>query len=311
MLPISPGMDALDVPLEVVRRVGAVGLAAAVALALASLARPGGRGGRRPPLPAAGIALAVAALVAVAWAPDGEAVGMRQVAGVAAAGAGAWVGARLHLPLAVQPALVLPGAVLTVDAMRITDRAGAVAPAVVAAAVLAVVVAESDRFHVATAAGPPLLAVSILGMYATIPETGQILPVAVVAVPIALVGGPARLARLGTPGAAASVVLLVAIVAEGGQARPASIVGGLASMGVLALEPVAHRIVPAAGPPPDRWASGPMAVLVGVHVVVVAVASRVAGLRGSGAEALVIVGVAGALALATLSRHMEHRTPQD
>ena len=163
----------------------------------------------------------------------------------------------------------------------------------------------------AHAGGPPLLAVSILGMYATIPETGQILPVAVVAVPIALVGGPARLARLGTAGAAASVVLLVAVVAEGGQARPASIVGGLASFGVLALEPMARRVAPATAAPPDRWASGAMAVLVAVHVVVVAVASRIAGLRGSGAEALVIVAAAAALGLAALGRHMEHRTRHD
>lgn len=311
MLPITPGMDALDVPLEVIRRVGAVGLVAAAALALASLARPAGPDGHRPPLPAAGLALTAAAALAVAWAPDGEAVGARQVAGLVAAAGGAWLAAVLRLPLWVRPALVLPGAALTVDAMRITDRSQAIVPAIVAAAVVAVLVGESDRIHAATAAGPPLLAISILGMYATIPETGQILPVAVVAVPIALVGGPARLARLGTAGAAASVVLLVAVVAEGGQARPASIVGGLASFGVLALEPVVRRVAPTATAPPDRWASGAMAVLVAVHVVVVAVASRVAGLRGSGAEALVIVAAAAALALAALGRHMEHRTRQD
>jgi len=81
-------MDALDVPLEVIRRVGAVGLVAAAALALASLARPPGPDGRRPPLPAAGLALTAAAALAVAWAPDGEAVGARQVAGLVAAAAG-------------------------------------------------------------------------------------------------------------------------------------------------------------------------------------------------------------------------------
>lgn len=323
MLPITPGMDALDAPLEATRAVGWVGLVAAAALAAAALAaaalaagpdrsRARGRPFRPPaPLPAAGLVLAAAAMVAVGRAPDGEAVGLRQISGVVAAAAAAWLGARLRLAGWLRAALVLPGAVLTVDAMRITDRPAVVAPAVVAAAVLAVLAGETDRVHAATAAGPPLLAVSIAGMYATVPETGQILPVLIVAVPVALVGGPLRLARLGTAGAAASVVLLVAIVAEGGQARPASIVGGLASLGVLALDPLVRAVVPAAAPPPDRWASREMALLLGAHVVLVAVASRVAGLRGSGAEATLIVAAVAAVALAVLTRHMERRGRQD
>lgn len=311
MLPITPGMDALDVPLEVIRRVGAVGLVAAAALALASLARPAGPDGRRPPLPAAGLALTAAAALAVAWAPDGEAVGARQVAGLVAAAGGAWLAAVLRLPLWVRPALVLPGAALTVDAMRITDRSQAIVPAIVAAAVLAVLVGEADEIHARSAAGPPLLAASIFGMYATIPETELILPVLVVAVPIGLVGGPARLARLGTAGAAASVVMLVAIVAEGGQARPASIVGGLASFGVLALEPVARAIVAAAAPPPDRRAWARQALTLCIHVVVIAVASRVAGLRQSAAEATAIVAATAGVALVVLVvliRDTERRT---
>lgn len=335
MLPITPGMDALDVPLEVARAVGWVGLAAAALLVAAAMATavlaaarrrppdsrapeapeaptPEARTPFRPPapLPAAGLALAAAAMVAVGRAPDGAAVGLRQVTGVAAAAAAAWLGAQLGLAGWLRAALVLPGAVLTVDAMRITDRPAAVAPAAVAAAVLAVLAGRTDRVHAATAAGPPLLAVSVFGMYATVPETGQILPVLVVTVPVALVGGPVRLARLGTAGAAASVVLLVAIVAEGGQARPASIVGALASLGMLALDPVVRAVVPAAAPP-VRWASREMAVFFGTHVVLVAVASRVAGLRGSGAEATLIVAAVGAVALAALARHMEHRRGQD
>jgi len=311
VLAITAAMDALDVPLEVAREVGAVGLVAAAVLALLALGRPGPPVRRRPPVPAAGVVLAVAAVVAVRLEAGGERIGLRQVAGLAAAAAGASLATRLHLPAWARPALVLPGAVLTVGAMGIADHPQVVGLAIVAAAVLAVLVGEADEIHARSAAGPPLLAVSIFGMYATIPETELILPVLVVAVPIGLVGGPARLARLGTAGAAASVVMLVAIVAEGGQARPASIVGGLASFGVLALEPVARAIVAAAAPPPDRRTWARQALTLCIHVVVIAVASRVAGLRQSAAEATAIVAATAGVALVVLVvliRDTERRT---
>ena len=90
------------------------------------------------------------------------------------------------------------------------------------------------------------------------------------------------------------------MVAEGGQARAASIVGGLASTGVLALEPVARRLAPRAPPWPADWRSRPVLALAALQVVVVLVMSRVAGLRDDLEGALVIAAVAGALALVAL-----------
>jgi hypothetical protein len=142
--------------------------------------------------------------------------------------------------------------------------------------------------------------VSICGMYATIPETSEILAVLVVAVPIALVGAPLSLARLGAAGSGAVIALLAAVVAEGGQTRSASIVGGLACTGVLALEPVARRLVPLAPPWPDDWRSRPVLALAALQVVVVLVMSRVAGLRDDLEGALAVSAVAGGLALVAL-----------
>ena len=304
-------MEAFDVPLVVARQVGFVGVVAAIALVLAAQLRPVPPGARRRPVPLAGAVLVAAAMVAVTLAEGPERFGLRHVVGVTAAGLGVVVAARLRLPRSAAALLVLPGAATTVDAMGITDRGGAIGPAVVAAAVLAVLVAESDLALADSAAGPPLLAVSIFGMYATIPETAQILPTLVVAVPVALVGGPARQARLGTAGAAAAVVLLVAIVAEGGQPRAASIVGGVACLGVLALDPLVRAFAPGAGPAPDDWWSPRLWLLVAVHVVVVAIASRVAGLRDDASGAIVIVAVTAALAagaLIVLARNVERET---
>jgi hypothetical protein len=305
-------MEALDAPVDVARQVAAIGLAAAAALAVLARSRRGAPEHRREPLPAAGLALALAAVVAINVVSDDEAISGAHVLGVASAALGALVANRLPLPPWSRPLLVLPGAALTVGAMQIADRPAVMWPTVAAAAVLAVLVGDSDRIHASTAAAPPLLAVSIAGMYATIPETGQILPVLVVAIPIALLGGPLRLARLGAPGAAATVVLLAAIVAEGGQTRPSSIVGGLASLGVLALEPLVRARVTPAQPPPDSWTSPRLLSLAAVHVVVVAVAARIAGLLDdlvvAAAIVAITVGVAVA-ALVALVRVVEPREP--
>ena len=70
--------------------------------------------------------------------------------------------------------------------------------------------------------------------------------------------------------------------------------------GVLALEPVARRLAPDAPPWPADWRSRPVLALAGLHVVVVLVVSRVAGLRDDLEGALVISAVVGALALVAL-----------
>jgi hypothetical protein len=299
----------LEAPLDVAGESGWVGLVAAAVLAVAALAlRP-----VRRPLPAAGLAMAAAGLVAVAIADTDEAGGSLQVLGIAAAAAGAWAGRLLRLPLAIRPVLVVPGVAMTVEAMELADRSTVVWPTVIVAAVLVALVADADESLAGSAAGPPLLAVSIFGMYVTIPETDQILPVLVAAVPIALLGAPLGLARLGAAGSGAELALLAAVVAEGGQARAASIVGGLACTGVLALEPVARRLVPDAPAWPSDWRTPPILALAGLHAVIVLVAARVAGLRDDleGATAIAAVtGAAGLVALVVTLRNVE-RAPGD
>jgi hypothetical protein len=292
----APLDGSLEAPLDAAREVGLVGVIAAAVLALLAVAL------RRVshPLPVAGVAIAGTGLLAVAIADMDEAGGTVQVLGIAAAGIGAGVGRARHLPLVVRAVLVFPGAAATVGAMELSDRSTVMWPTAVLASCLAVLVADADESLAASATGPPLLAVSILGMYAAIPETSQILPVLVVAVPIALVGAPLCLARLGAAGSGAVIAFLAAVVAEGGQSRAASIVGGLACTGVLAIEPVARRLAPHAPPWPADWRSRPILALFALHGVVVLVMSRVAGLRDDLEGALVISSVVGAMALVAL-----------
>jgi hypothetical protein len=109
-------------------------------------------------------------------------------------------------------------------------------------------------------------------------------------------------------GALVAAGLLVWMVATDGAARPGSIVGGLACLGVLAVEPPARRLA-------GRRPGGPLPapVLAAAHLVLVAVAARVVGRRETVAEALPLalleLAVALAVAVAALRRAAPARTP--
>jgi hypothetical protein len=117
------------------------------------------------------------------------------------------------------------------------------------------------------------IALSSLGVYATVPDTeqarslvGALLPVAVAAV------ASHRLSESVGPSVSVAFVAWGGLV--GGVGRPGSVVGAIGCLGVLALGPLARLS------PPIR--------LIVVHLVVVALASRVVGLRQSAWAALAI-----------------------
>ena len=86
-----------------------------------------------------------------------------------------------------------------------------------------------------------------------------------------------------------------------GTFRPSSVVGGIASLGMFAVEPVVRRVL--------GWAETRQVLAVfGLHVVLVGACSRVAGLRSSTFEALVITAVvlvAAGVALAVIERRAD------
>ncbi len=112
-----------------------------------------------------------------------------------------------------------------------------------------------------------------------------------VSIPLALLGWPLRLVRIG-PGAYPLVAVFVWVAAWGGRGRPASIVAVTACLGILLIEPIIGRTKWAQG---RRLPSGVAGVLsVGaIHVTVVLVASRWAARQTSVAMAALV----GALAL--------------
>lgn len=146
--------------------------------------------------------------------------------------------------------------------------------------------------------GPVLLALSVAGIYVTVPDTEQALVALGAALPLALLGWPCPLASLGRPGAYAVTGMLVWVVATGGVARPSAIIGGIACLGLLIVEPTAHRFHRSRQSVLERRPIGPSGALavVAVHLGLIYVAARVAGLRSTAVVAASVV--AGEFAVA-------------
>jgi hypothetical protein len=150
--------------------------------------------------------------------------------------------------------------------------------------------AEFDHSWRAESAGLTLLGVSVLGVYATVPDTEMVAPVVGVVLPLLVLGWPVRFATLGRAGAPAAVALLMWAGAVGAEGRPASLIAAVACLGLLVGSPVGRLLLPRVG---DRFRRSPRAAvmfcLVVSHVVIVVVASRVGG-RLSDPEVAAAVG---------------------
>ncbi|MDP9019430.1 MAG: hypothetical protein M3N25_01280 [Actinomycetota bacterium] len=208
------------------------------------------------------------------------------------------------------PALALPGAWLLATGVQVDQEWIPLAVAVAVAGGGALVADFDSRWSVRPL-GPAMVAVSLAGVFVTVPETKEAMPVLGAALPLAVLGWPANLASLGAGGSLAVTGLLAWTVAQGGTFRDTAIVGGLACLGMLVAEPLsrlgrANRHGRRLPRPP--WV---LTAVVIVHVVVVLVAARVAGLGKDLAGAVVIAALAlAAGAVASLAiRSAAARTP--
>lgn len=184
--------------------------------------------------------------------------------------AAAALAARGH-PFAVSAAALLPGGVVLVT-LAASGTPGWARALVFVAVLVASPAGETvdNRFALLTFA---LIAFSSLGVYGTVPDTEQARSVVGAFLPVAAVAFVSHRSPEGA-GPSVSVALLAWVGLVGGIGRPGSVVGAIGCLGVLALGPLTRR-------------SSPLR-LIAVHVVVVVLASRVAGLRQSAWAALAI-----------------------
>jgi hypothetical protein len=132
-----------------------------------------------------------------------------------------------------------------------------------------------------------MFAITAFGIWVTVPETEGARALLGASLPMGLATLRPIGAKLGHAGAFALAGLLVWVVATGGEARSASIIGGWACIGAFAL-------LPHYNPPPARLVAKRPIMTVLFHGLLVLVASRVIGLWESGSLALIAV-IAGGL----------------
>lgn len=244
----------------------------------------------REPFPVAGLALVGASLAAM----SGKLLLSSELVVGLALLVGAGLFADLHPRLRrFLPLLAFPGAVVICGSGELVGTGWVrvlVAVAIVAGGPL---VAAFDHRWRHQGYGPVLFAVTVAGAYATVPETGRLVVVLGVAAALSLAGWPIPVASLGSAGSLVVTGLLVWTSATGGLERPSSIVGASACLGLLVVEPVGRALVRSGASAldslPDRWWS--CAVVAGAQAVVVAVASRAAGLQVETGRAVVIAVV--------------------
>ena len=138
---------------------------------------------------------------------------------------------------------------------------------------------------------PPLLSITVAGIWATLPDTEEATALLGAAMVVAALSLRTRL-RAERVGTVLALVAVLATIGFGGIARDGAVVG--ATIALLSL---------AAAPLVERWTSRrpPVVAVVVAHVAVVAVATRVGGLRTAAAPAAAI-GIAGlAVGIAALA----------
>ena len=281
-------MPGLTLPLD--RTEFLTGLAAgSVALAVGALASMGRRGRGRHDVErhrvewhSAGLLFAAAALVGLDLTHDapGGLIGGTALVAAGAAVAGAAVGGTARLALVARASAVVPGAWVVAAHGAIPGEAWVRVLVFATIVVGGALVADLDRRTARLGLGPVLFAVSVGGVYATVPDTEQALVLLGVAGPVALLGWPLRRAGLGQAGSAAAVAVLAWSAAVGGVGRPSSIVGAVGCLGLFVVAALSRR--------PIRL---PLPAIVGAHALLVLISARVAGLRPTVRAAVTVVVV--------------------
>jgi hypothetical protein len=199
--------------------------------------------------------------------------------------------------------LAIPGAV-ALDSARSPVDARWVRPVVFATTVVGgVALASFDRRWARHGLAAPLVALWAAGVYMTVPDTEAALAVLGATLVVAAGAWPLRLGCVGACGALPMAGLIAWTARFSGTGRPSSIVGAVACIGFLAVEP-ATRLLRRGGagpidvlarPAQGRWWTLP--AVVPIQLVLVFVAARIAGLGHRVDRAVAIVVAEGIVAV--------------
>jgi hypothetical protein len=105
---------------------------------------------------------------------------------------------------------------------------------------------DFERRHAGMGLGVVFYTIAVLGMFAAVPDTEWAVALVAVAISVAFLAWPKVAASLGPEGAYVAVAVYLWVAAQGGEARPPSIIGSAACLGLLLIEPVVIALKPSA-----------------------------------------------------------------
>ena len=242
------------------------------------------RHGRRSPYGLVGIAWVIASLMALAgWAGHEPVLGSagfgelpaQLLVGLALSAVAVELAFRTPNPKVIGCLLGIPGAVLVGTASDFRGPSWTAPLVIVTTLVGGPLAADVDRRAARLGLGPVLWLITVIGVYATVPDTELVRPLVGVAIPLAIAGWPLRAARLGAGGVAAATGLLTWVAGLDGYGRPGrSWAPG--ALGLLLVEPLGRIALKGRVRPLARriGVKGFVAAFVGAEIVVVFWATR-------------------------------------
>jgi hypothetical protein len=137
---------------------------------------------------------------------------------------------------------LLPGAIALGASLPYSEPSWLRFGVATAAVSVGALVHDFDGAHGALGGPWVLFAIAALGVYYTVPDTELALVLLGVCGPLAFLSFPQPLRRIGPAGTTAAVGGIVWVVAVGGHARAGAFFAGVATLGLMIVEPLGRRI---------------------------------------------------------------------
>jgi hypothetical protein len=195
------------------------------------------------PLPIAGVLIPAALLFALSRVEESVTAELPALGAILA---GALLARIPRVPTWARPVLVIPGAVWFALATPVTTLTWVRIFLIVLIPLAGFAINDFERRHAGMGLGVVFYAIAVFGMFAAVPDTEWAVALVAVAISIAFLAWPKVAASLGPEGAYVAVAVYLWVAAQGGEARPPSIVGSAACLGLLLIEPVVIAVKPSA-----------------------------------------------------------------
>jgi len=191
----------------------------------------------------------------------------------------------------VVPLAVIPGAVWLSIGTTVTDLVWVRIAIVILVPLGGFLISDFEERYENLGLGVIFFGLACLGVFVAVPDTEWARVLIATAIPVTFLAWPRVAASLGAEGSYLAVATLILVAAHGGGQRPASIVGSIACLGLLLLEPLAIYMSPSivglTKAVRQNWAGAVLASL--PQFVVVALCSRVAARLTREIPAFVVV----------------------